>query len=354
MNRKKKILVSFVKGWIWCAGFCFIFAGVTKVLQPKYYFTSASQSPETEMWKNFYQEPKDSLVVLFLGSSHVYNGIHPIVFYEKTGLTGFDLSSSSQDLPTSYYFLKEALRFQKPKHVIMDPYGVFYEAFSNTVCYKRSLDDMRWSKVKVEACKDWQEYLPEEKMFSRFFTIHDYHGRWENLTKEDYQEDSMVNHNGYCPYFDSQADVAHVYYKKDAVVPDLDEKAMKYFEKIIKLCEKESISLILCSVPDTTWSINHTNKIKNIAETYEIAFIDYNVDEIYAQLGIIEEQDWKDVGHLNAYGAEKFTRYMAMDFLEKGLIEKENIDNNPFWREKVKKWNHAYKVGISKKEIDEE
>lgn len=105
MRKRKKVITTILKVCTWCIGFGVIFFVCSGILKPKYFFDSASQSPETEMWKAFYEEPENSIDVIFLGSSHIYNGVNPLVFYEETGLTGFDLASSSQDIPTGYFYL---------------------------------------------------------------------------------------------------------------------------------------------------------------------------------------------------------------------------------------------------------
>lgn len=352
MKIKKKIMIRIVKGILWSVGFLFLFFGVTKVLQPKYYFTSDSKSPETEMWNAYYQEPKESLDVLFLGSSHVYNAINPVTFYKESGLKGFDLCSSGQDLPTSYFYLKEALRYQKPKYVLMDTFGIFYEAFSDTACYKRSLDDMRWSHVKIEAIRDWQKTLKKESFLNRIFTIVDYHSRWDSLKQEDFDADgSMTNINGYCPYFDYLNDIEHIYYHKDAEVPELDEQALSYFRKILQLCEEKEITFYLCSVPDATWTEKHAKVIEKLAKEHRIPYIDYNQDDIYQEIGMVDCEDWRDLGHLNSRGAEKFSTYLAKDCLKLGWMEA-NAMEDPVWEERVTSWEHEYLAGMLYMTVD--
>lgn len=114
-----------IKIGIWCIVFILLFNEVSKILLPKYYFNTSVASPETELWNSFYQEEQESIDIIFLGSSHIYNGINPIIVYDITHMTGFDLSSSGQDIPTSYFYLKESLQYQHPSYVVLDTYGIF-------------------------------------------------------------------------------------------------------------------------------------------------------------------------------------------------------------------------------------
>ena len=72
----------------------------------------------------FYQNPKNSIDVLFIGSSHVHNGIDISLLYKEYGISSYDFSSSGQPLPTSYFYVKEALKTQKPKLIIFDSYSL--------------------------------------------------------------------------------------------------------------------------------------------------------------------------------------------------------------------------------------
>ena len=67
---KKTFFLRAGKLLAWLAGFLAILSAVTAVLQPKYYFASMA-SPETEVWDSFYEQPEDSIDLIFLGSSHV-------------------------------------------------------------------------------------------------------------------------------------------------------------------------------------------------------------------------------------------------------------------------------------------
>lgn len=63
---------------------------------------------------NFRDEPKNSIDVILLGSSHMYRTIQPMELWNDYGIASYNLGSSEQSLPLSYYLLKEAIRKQKP------------------------------------------------------------------------------------------------------------------------------------------------------------------------------------------------------------------------------------------------
>lgn len=348
MRKRKKVITTIFKVCIWCIGFVIIFWVCSRILKPKYFFASASQSPETEMWKAFYEEPENSIDVIFLGSSHIYNGVNPIVFYEKTGLTGFDLASSSQDIATGYFYLKEALEYQTPKYVLLDTYGILNKAFENEVAYKRSLDDMRWSTVKIEAIREWQKHLEGVRLLSRIFTIIDYHSRWDSLSEEDFSERNFItNRNGYCPVFTVDESVLHNIFDEHINEPEIDEVTRSYISKIADLCESNDIKLCLISVPDAEWTKGNNTAIQKLAKELGVPFFDYNTEELFSKIGIEDARDWMNTGHLNSYGAEKFTTFLAENLYENKVLANPIEENKAqyLWEEKVEQWNSQYKIG---------
>lgn len=340
MKMKKIYLYRTLKLLLWCSGFCILFMHLTALLQPKYFYNSVSESPETEHWKAFYEEPQNSIDTIFLGSSHVYDGINPLVFYEETGLTSFDLSSSSQDLPTAYFYLQEALRYQKPKYVIFDAYGLLATAFSNEASYKRSLDNMRWSPVKLNAIREWQKYLKNEELLPRIFTLLDYHSRWDSLGREDFfPNEFMTSINGYCPVSSSAEDITHNSYNLYTNLPPLDETNLAYFDKLLDLCYRNDISFILIAIPDTIWTAGYCSAIQEVINDKDVPFIDYNTDKNYSAIGINDSTDWYNKNHLNVHGSAKFTLHLAKDLSEKGLlsIPEKKSEYDTLWQEKLKK-----------------
>lgn len=348
MKTKKILLCRTFKILLWLSGFLFLFLTATKILQPKYFFNSVSSSPETELWKSFYDEPENSVDVIFLGSSHIYNSINPLEFYKQTGLTGFNLASSSQDVPTSYFYLKEALRYQKPDYVVMDTYGILYTAFSEEVCYKRSLDDMKWSSVKAEAINTWLKHLEHESFRARVLTITDYHSRWEDLGKEDFNPDEFITSvNGFCPCFSSASDVKHDSFSKYTNLPNLEEGTLTYFEQLLQLCSDNGIKLICIAAPDTTWTKGYSCAIQDLMSSHSLPFIDYNTEEIFPKIGINDETDWRNQNHLNAYGADIFTRYLAQDLIADKLIspKKDTNKHDALWQKKIAAYAEQSRLG---------
>ena len=93
-----------------------VLAGI--LFKPK--FLNDNYWPLDVTYQSFYEMENDSVDAVFLGSSHAISAFSPQELYDTCGIRSFNLASEEQSLLVSYYWLKEALRFQKPQAVVLD------------------------------------------------------------------------------------------------------------------------------------------------------------------------------------------------------------------------------------------
>lgn len=311
--KKHPRLANLIKAVIFVLLAILMVWGLTKLMQPKYYYQSSLKTPETEMWNEFYSLPEDDVDILFIGASTVYCGVDIPEFQEETGLRAYTVASSSARVYDVYYLLKEALRFQSPKKVVMDMGSIRVGTFSFDKIYKRTYDNMKWSSVKMEAVKGRNEHLIEsEPLVNRFLTLMDFHSRWDELTEVDFTPEKFRTvQRGYIACEEVAKNVTHDYYAKNKGV--VDDYAVEYFHKIVDLCKENQIELVLVKVPTPSWNETWHKKAVKLANEAGLPFIDYNDDANYPRIGLVDAEDWRDSGHLNKYGAAKFTPVIAED-----------------------------------------
>jgi hypothetical protein len=102
--------------------------------------------------EDFYHYPDNSIDVLLLGSSHVGVNIDTIQLNEEFGIASYNLWGSVQPTWNSYYYLKEALKTQKPKVVVLEGFltSQDYEYMDYSRIIKNTLG-MKWSLNKLKA-----------------------------------------------------------------------------------------------------------------------------------------------------------------------------------------------------------
>lgn len=190
-----------------------------------------------------YDFPKDSLDVVYLGTSQFHLGITPLEIWNEYGITGSSFSVASCRAWMAYYMLEEILEHQDPKVVVVDA-AILRNWGSNAIAYRRTIGQFKFSLRKLNALYDCLELEGDtfDEIINTSFEFFAYHDSWDSLTKEDFTDDvsSMTYQKGYwmttdcTPYskMDHEAD-------SKVEVTEIDEKTAEYMAKIRDLCNKK-------------------------------------------------------------------------------------------------------------------
>ncbi len=304
-----------------------------RVLVPKYYYDK--MWPTTSTFTDFYKMKKDTVDILFFGSSHSVSSFSPQKLYDDFSLRSYNLSSEQQNLLVSYYWLKEALKYQTPKVVVLDTYLLYpyieEEALnSSESTMRKAFDYMHWSRNKVDAINDVVDLDEKQSKSSYYFTNIRFHTRWKELKEDDFTFLAMEEHGG-LKGFSALSGYGMIEDYAPFKADTSDEKATmhpvmkEYLDRIVQLCKSEGITLILTKTPTTAANIEKYNALMEYSEKNEITYIDYNEEAIYKETGFDFPRDVHDNGHLNIWGAEKVTEYMGK-YLEKNVHIEQSTD----------------------------
>ncbi len=262
-----------------------------------------------------YYQPRNTIDVVMLGSSHIHCDINTAMLWKDYGIAAYDYSAAEQPLWETYYYLKEICKYQDPKVVVLDLYSP--ARFKDDYQYywlNDNLSGMRFSLNKLEMLSASSEPELFERYFPSFVT---YHSRYSDLSIEDVNAmlhmDRLATFKGYTPYMG--VDVQEE--------PDLEEensggitlKSEIYLSKIIDYTRENNINLFLIVTPYITNDDDEMvyNRIREIAEEKDIDFNSTNYD--YDMMGIDFKEDFCDDSHLNYRGSCKFTEYLADELL---------------------------------------
>lgn len=283
-----------------------------------YKFTEIVKYPRHNFYDFYGYMEKDTIDVLCVGSSHVYCSINPVQMYDDYGIAAFNLAAGSQSVWYSYYYIKEALKTQKPKIIILDIYTVISE--DNYFDYTKTqgnLLNMKPSYNKWEALKAAET----DKKVELFLGFPITHTRYNNLQKRDFDLSKNGNGNFLGYYYSSRI----VPYEESSIKDvgavaertPITEKAETYIRKCIELCQEKDIEIILTNAPwpnITEETQKRFNYVQDIADEYQVPFIngclhtqDIGLDYAVDSMG--------DGGHLNYTGAVKYTKWLS-DYLK--------------------------------------
>ncbi len=285
--------------------FCFIF--LNKLVTPKY----QTNLIEGHMISEYYKEEKNHEVI-FIGDCEVYANFSPLVMYKDYGITSYVRGNSQQLIWQSYGILKETLKYEIPKVVVLNVNSLRYDKPISEAYNHLMLDEMKWSKEKVEIIKS--SMLDEETILDYIFPIVRYHSRFSSLTKEDIEylfKDKNVTYNGFLINKNIKG-VTTLPTKKKLGSYTFKDNVYDYLDKIRELCEQNKIELVLIKAPSLYpyWYMEYDKQIKDYAMKYQLDY--YNLLDNVEEIGIDYSHDTYDGGlHLNLYGAEKLSTYFG-------------------------------------------
>ncbi len=285
-------------------------------------------------WKEFYEQPANSLDLILLGSSHCYRNFDPKIFNEHIKLNTMNMGSSVQTPLTSYYVLQEILRNQTPGYVIMELYWVSLEGGKEFENANYNFENMHWSANKLEF---FMHAFPVEDSGRVFLKSFHYKNNFENTIRHLRGKDiswATGDYYGGRGYLANRNVATTEGLQKTNQFKGVSFDAGKiplrnvqYLEKVIELCKARGIKLVFVTAPLPPTSLA---MVKNYSEAHEffmaiaqkhgITYMDYNMPEYQMDLA---DTDFKDDDHLNVVGVEKFDLNLIGRLLELGIGPKD-------------------------------
>ncbi len=294
-------------------------SGTSKLLIAKF----TSPCFETVAQKEFYEQKKNSIDVLFLGTSQVSEGIAVPYLYDEYGISGYSIGSSSQPLQVSYMWLKEARKTQDLKVVVLDVSRLYQK--SPTEWYHKALGNMKFSLDKAKDLWDYCSTQEEAEPFLSYIVpLYKYHSRWSELTEDDFtihKQDSNCYRGFFVRKNNLAMDMDVIAYDNDTPNPDLEmiDYHFKYMEKLVQYCKENDQELLLIKTPKYDWSITKHEQVQAYADEHGLTFLDFSSRAMLEEVGIDLSIDMGDEEHFNILGAQKFTSWL-------GGYLKENYD----------------------------
>lgn len=286
-----------------------IFCLLTPIFERKTISGPWNYTTKVDGYKNL---EKNSLDVIGFGSSHMYCSLNPVVLKEKYDINAYVLATQQQPVKASYYYIKEALKTQKPKTIIFETFMInnSNDIIDDSIIYD-AIDPLPLSINKLNLISKITK--GKESKIPYYLTLFKYSSRWKDLKNEDFYynpKTAQDEYNGYVYLTDSQSVPSNNTTYNPSLV-EIDAEDQLYLNKIINLCNKEDIKLILLTAPfisdEGKQDINYS--VNTFANQQDIDYIDGC--ELFDELKIDFNKDFYDFGHLNYYGSEKLTNYIA-------------------------------------------
>ncbi len=286
-----------------------------------------------ETMENFYDYKSGELDVLFVGSSHVGMNVDPYTLWNEYGMAGYTLWGGMQPVWNSYYFIKEALKTQQPRMIVLEtyttaldePYSDYSATVKNTMGMRMSMDKIRAVAVSASTT---------DLAYDILLGVPTYHERVMALERADF-ENFFWNKKTAIQRFNIENDITYPMENPDwSIVTEKEPLAKKqgeYFQKILDLCRTKGVKLVLLTSPyhAAEQEQRRYNTIAEIAQENGLEYINYNLS--YRDAGIDFQTDFRDPGHLNMDGIVKYTKHLGGYLKTLGDIPDRRADASHPW-----------------------
>ncbi|MCH5256685.1 MAG: hypothetical protein J1D87_05300 [Lachnospiraceae bacterium] len=315
-----------------------LFSSITDALN---YIYVSDDAWSRILWHRFYED-KGKIDNVYLGSSHVYYNLNPMLLDNLNGQHNFNLATSGQRLNGSYYLLKEADRLNSLSHVYLELY--FDMSIKTEYGNDPIIGDLSWNWKNIDYMEPSINKMVYtlsitgiDKYVDTFFPFVRYR---EQLNNHTYINSviSKKKDADYLAYryriYNEEKQFTEEYQQQGfhyitLTIPDtafsaeiriIEENPMgreskEYICKIINYCQKRDIPITLFVAPMIELNLvrlgnydYYINQVREIAEEYQVPFYDFNLaKEEY--LSFQRNEHFRDFHHLNSAGADIFTPF---------------------------------------------
>lgn len=307
--------------------FVLIFTGLFLALD-QFFYDKSNTSPVWEM----IQDPKSKdLDILFIGTSHAYTAINPLIINEALGIQTAVLSASAQPMDLAYSDLKTLLRYKKPKVIVLEAFRAkgmskeLLESGKEGYLYN-DLDGVRNPFYRARMTTEVLDYSRWLEGFSQLFRPMLAWKRIKNISNppKSYGNKPFGNILGYFPKeglyrsaIKAKLTVNTLEQKNiDKIINSgnedkEDETAFTYFHKFLQLTNQENIPVYIIKSPVArSGYVDLMNELEKISRQYKNVKGVFNYNTQLTSIGLTIE-DFFDSGHLNRVGSGKFTVYLT-------------------------------------------
>ncbi len=293
-------------------------------------------------WAAYRREPKNTIDVLYLGSSYAYCDINPALVYEHSGLTGYVMGGSEQTFALTYWYLKEALRTQTPQAVVIEATGLFFQPYQNYT--QVNVGYMPFSLNKLGAI--FSHGTEEDLRLGLLFDLYFYHDRWKELTPGRVVQaltpvgrDDLKGHTAVDKVLEHAGDAPTVADRD--ISPQVYRQNLADLARVLALCRARGIQAVLTVNPTYTQCTQETYA-KAMADVAELdpTVRFYNWSDRFAEVGLDPARHLYDGWHLNQDGAAVFSGWLGTFLKEElGLVPMaQSAGNTAAWTGSVAFW----------------
>ena len=248
--------------------------------------------------------------ILFVGNSHVMDGVIPMDLWRDFGYTSYILCAEYNDMERYPAMLELALQYCSPSLVVIDVDNYWQKSEPEEVLmgYHEFADAFPLTKAKIQTtCELFED---EETRREIIFPFWLYHSRWNDLSKNDLKKSETSFYlKGYEFTTDtSMVEIPQIIGSQEGELFQ-DAYGLEALKKVIQLCREQGIEVLLTPVPYIA-DVQEQKYLQGLHEFAREQQVGY-VNLIEKEALVDESCDYREGGHLNLSGAQKVTAFLG-------------------------------------------
>ncbi len=311
-------------------------------------------SPNNSTFSGFYEEPKDTIDVAFVGGSHGMAAFSPAQIWQENQITSYNIYSWSQNPWTAYHYAVEAIREQDIKVLVVEAFSFSYgQSYLPAQTSDETSNEFALSippslnRLFLSLAIRENQVVPLP--ISKMIPVIRYHSRWDDIEFSELYDNLFVSNyssnKGFGPIFTTEV-FDNVDYLDIGTNTQLEASSKEYLLKLIDLCNKEGIQLILAKTPyiPNPEDRGYLDEIKAICDENNIPFLNYMSEDLLNETGFSYSSDMAEHAHINYLGAKKLSSHIG-DFIKENYLP-----NQEYSSETIKRWDTE--SAIEERDID--
>lgn len=338
-GKGKKSLVT--GNAIRAAVFLCLIAGI--VLGFNHFMGFAGADRTNTVLKQFYRQQKNTVDVVYFGSSVTQRGFVAPVAFNDHGVASYSIATGAQPFVLTKYMMQDVLRSQDPELFIIDLKNICRGRDKlEDSAVRKIVDNMEYSSVKMDAVRAVTEYAEggdndvDTSGASYYFPILKYHNRWNPDLQPEYWDD-LYYFKGYtlatsvC-FGVETIDIPEVTERRDPLDPENEE----VLNDLLDYCDSidQKVLFVVAPYEATANGIGKLNTAADIIGDRGYEVMSFLPDEKLEETGLKENTCFHNKQHLNYYGSLLFTDYLAGYIREKyGVSDRRGDAAHESWAE---------------------
>lgn len=285
----------------------------------------------------FYDEPKNSLDVIYIGGSTVGAEFNASLAYKEYGFATGMLTSGDQPFTATKHLIKEANKYQNPNIYVVDLSAVVDDFDYNfkSQWVRSVVDYMKFSKNRIDAIDYmlWYADVPLSDHINYYFSFLLYHNSWKSINWQRFNKNTLKGYWFFTSIF--RKDNKYTEYIWPTGTHELNGINEYVLLDLINYIKMENLN-VLFVIPKRNFldiDCQKLNYSSYIIESNGLNVINFNNQ---TDFNPDEKTDFYDHQHLNFLGATKYTMYLS-----KYLKETYNLKDHR-GEKKYHSWDAVY------------